>query len=121
YTRGNGNFIKIRHNSSYETLYLHMSKFARGVKQRHRVSQGQTIGYVGSNGLATGPHLCFRMYKNGSPVNPHRVRTPSAAPIAKQNMQSFQVHRSTVLGELYEQPIKITKQDNVAQQQSSQN
>jgi murein DD-endopeptidase MepM/ murein hydrolase activator NlpD len=121
YTRGNGNFIKIRHNSSYETLYLHMSKFARGVKQGHRVSQGQTIGYVGSTGLATGPHLCFRMYKNGSPVNPHRVRTPSAAPIVKQNMQSFQVHRSTVLGELYEQPIKITKQDNVAQQQSSQN
>ena len=121
YTRGNGNFIKIRHNSSYETLYLHMSKFARGIKQGRRVSQGQTIGYVGSTGLATGPHLCFRMYKNGSPVNPHRVRTPSAAPIAQKNMQPFLAHRSAVLAELYEQPIKITKQDNITEQQASQN
>ena len=89
YTRGNGNYVKIRHNSSYETLYLHMKGFARGIAQGKRVAQGQTIGYVGSTGLATGPHLCFRMYKNGAPVNPHRVKAPSVKPVSKENLADF--------------------------------
>lgn len=89
YTKGNGNFVEIRHNSSYKTLYLHMSKFGRGIKQGARVSQGQTIGYVGSTGLATGPHLCFRMYKNNSPVNPTRIKAPASAPISKENQTAF--------------------------------
>jgi murein DD-endopeptidase MepM/ murein hydrolase activator NlpD len=91
YTRGNGNYVKIRHNSSYETLYLHMKGFARGVAQGKRVAQGQTIGYVGSTGLATGPHLCFRMYKNGAPVNPHRVKAPSVKPVSAQNLADFKL------------------------------
>ena len=91
YTRGNGNYLKIRHNSSYETLYLHMKGFARGIAQGKRVAQGQTIGYVGSTGLATGPHLCFRMYKNGAPVNPHRVKAPSANPVSQGNLADFKL------------------------------
>ena len=72
YDKNNGRHIKLRHNGTYQTLYLHMNAFARGMKQGKKVSQGQVIGYVGSTGLATGPHLCFRMYKNGTPVNPAR-------------------------------------------------
>jgi len=107
YTRGNGNYVKIRHNSSYETLYLHMKGFARGIAQGKRVAQGQTIGYVGSTGLATGPHLCFRMYKNGAPVNPHRVKAPSAQPVAKANLQDFKDQATTLLARLHDQsPIK---------------
>jgi len=88
-TKYNGNYIKIRHNSSYETLYLHMNGFARGMKNGKKVAQGEVIGYVGSTGLATGPHLCFRMYKNGSPVNPYRVKVPAAKEISKENLDDF--------------------------------
>ena len=89
YTRGNGNYVKIRHNSSYETMYLHMKGFAKGIGQGKRVSQGQTIGYVGSTGLATGPHLCFRMFKNGAPVNPGKVKAAAAQPVTKDKMADF--------------------------------
>lgn len=87
--RNNGRHIKIRHNSTYQTLYLHMNKFAKGLKKGSKVYQGQVIGYVGSTGLATGPHLCFRMYKNGKTVNPNRVRTRSAAPISAENREAY--------------------------------
>ncbi|MBE0500513.1 MAG: peptidoglycan DD-metalloendopeptidase family protein [Desulfuromonadales bacterium] len=81
----NGNHIKIRHNSTYQTLYLHMDRFAKGVKKGKKIYQGEVIGYVGSTGLATGPHLCFRMYQNGNPVNPNRVKTRSAEPVSEAN------------------------------------
>lgn len=90
FTSGNGNYVKIRHNGTYETLYLHMSRFAKGLAKGKRVSQGQVIGYVGSTGLATGPHLCFRMYKNGSPINPMRLKAPSADPISTASMAEFE-------------------------------
>ena len=67
---GGGNCIKIRHNSTYETIYAHMSKFARGIKIGVRVKQGQTIGYVGSTGKSTGPHLHYEVRKNDNPLNP---------------------------------------------------
>jgi murein DD-endopeptidase MepM/ murein hydrolase activator NlpD len=111
YTRGNGNYVKIRHNSSYETLYLHMKGFARGIAQGKRVAQGQTIGYVGSTGLATGPHLCFRMYKNGAPVNPHRVKAPSAKPVSAENLADFKLKAAGLSASLVDQqPVKTAQQ-----------
>jgi len=89
YTKGNGNFIEVRHSNGYSTLYLHMKGFARGMKRGKRVSQGQVIGYVGSTGLATGPHLCFRMRKNGAPVNPNRIKVPAAKSVPKQQLADF--------------------------------
>jgi len=90
YTRANGNYIKIRHNGGYESIYLHMNGFARGMRNGLRLSQGQVIGYVGSTGLATGPHLCFRMRKNGAPINPARIKAPASAPVSAENMPQFQ-------------------------------
>jgi len=91
YTKGNGNFIEVRHSNGYSTLYLHMKGFARGMKRGKRIAQGQVIGYVGSTGLATGPHLCFRMRKNGAPVNPYRVKVPAAKAVAKDRMADFRL------------------------------
>jgi murein DD-endopeptidase MepM/ murein hydrolase activator NlpD len=89
YTKYNGRYVRIRHNSIYQTHYNHMSRFAKGIKVGARVDQGQTIGYVGATGLATGPHLDFRMYKNGVAVNPLKVKTPSAAPVPKALLTEF--------------------------------
>lgn len=89
YTKGNGNFIEVRHRNGYSTLYLHMKGFARNMKRGKQVNQGQVIGYVGSTGLATGPHLCFRMRKNGAPVNPYRVKVPAAKAVAKKHLAEF--------------------------------
>ena len=79
---GGGNTVRIRHNSVYETAYLHLSRFAAGLKVGDRVSQGDVIGYVGMTGTATGPHLDFRVWKNGTPVNPLALESPDADPIA---------------------------------------
>jgi len=89
YTRGNGYYVKIRHNKTYTTQYLHMSKFAKGMRAGKRVKQGQTIGYVGSTGLATGPHLCYRFWKNGRQVDALRVKLPAADPVNKKHMSEF--------------------------------
>lgn len=80
-----GNTVKIRHNSVYTTGYLHLSKFASGIKAGARVSQGQVIGYVGSTGTSTGPHLDFRVWKNGSPINPLTMDSPPEEPILPEN------------------------------------
>ena len=90
YNRFNGNYIKIRHSNGYISIYLHMSRFARGMKHNRRVSQGQVIGYVGATGLATGPHLCFRMRKNGAPINPTKMKSAAAAPISKKHLAAFE-------------------------------
>lgn len=108
YTRGNGNYVKIRHNGSYETIYLHMQSFAGKIAQGKRVSQGQTIGYVGSTGLATGPHLCFRMYKNGAPVNPHKVKAPAANPVSAGNMADFKARTAALVAKLTDQAVVKT-------------
>ncbi len=86
-TRYNGNYVKIRHNSVYTTQYLHMSK--RAVRTGQHVKQGQTIGYVGMTGLATGPHVCYRFWKNGRQVDPYSQHFPPANPIAKSDSLSF--------------------------------
>ena len=77
----NGNIVKIKHNGTYTTAYLHLSKFGKGVKKGTHVKQGDVIGYVGSTGRSTGPHLDFRFYKNGNPVDPLKVKSPPAKPV----------------------------------------
>ena len=85
YKHNNGNYVKIKHNGTYTTQYLHMSKIASGIKPGYKVNQGQVIGYVGSTGLATGPHLCYRFWKNGQQVDARKVKIPPSKPI-EQNM-----------------------------------
>lgn len=97
YTSGNGKYVKIRHNGTYETQYLHMSK--RAVKQGQRVKQNEVIGYVGSTGLATGPHVCFRFWKNGKQIDHLREDFPPSDPI-KEGLQAdfaLEVNRLDVL------------------------
>lgn len=89
YTGGNGNYVKIRHNKSIETQYLHMSRFADGVRPGKRVRQGDIIGYVGSTGLATGPHVCFRFWKNGKQVDHRKEEMQTAGPLPDALMPMF--------------------------------
>ncbi|MEM9990345.1 MAG: peptidoglycan DD-metalloendopeptidase family protein [Bacteroidota bacterium] len=89
YTRGNGRFIKVRHDDTYQTQYLHMQKFADGMAKGTQVKQGQVIGYVGSTGLATGPHVCFRFWKNGKQVNHLALKFPPAKPLPENELEGF--------------------------------
>jgi len=86
---GGGNTIKIRHNSVYTTGYLHLSRFASGIKAGVHVQQGQVIGYVGMTGTATGPHLDFRVWQNGTPINPLTLESPSAEPLKEEFRAQF--------------------------------
>ncbi|NNF02737.1 MAG: peptidoglycan DD-metalloendopeptidase family protein, partial [Bacteroidia bacterium] len=94
YTRNNGNYVKVKHNQTYTTQYLHMSKIASGIRNGVRVKQGQTIGYVGSTGLATGPHLCFRFWKNGKQVDPLTIKMPPSKPLDPKYLDDFNRDRS---------------------------
>jgi len=87
---GAGNYVKIKHNSVYTTQYAHLRNFAKGLSVGDRVAQGQLIGNVGKTGLATGPHLDFRFFKNGEPVDPLRVDAPPVEPIKKMNREEFE-------------------------------
>ncbi|NHE57027.1 M23 family metallopeptidase [Cyclobacterium plantarum] len=100
YSGGNGNYVKIKHNGTYSTQYLHMSKIGKGIKRGTRVKQGQVIGYVGSTGLATGPHLCFRFWKHGKQVDWLREDIPPAEPIAKENLTAFEKVKMEKLAQL---------------------
>ena len=95
---GGGNYVKIKHNSVYTTTYMHLSKFAKGIAEGKRVKQGETIGYVGATGLATGPHLDYRVYKNGSPINPLKMESPSKEPVSEANMPLFVQARDSIVG-----------------------
>ena len=92
----NGNYVKVRHNSNYTTQYLHMSRIARGMKPGTQVKQGQTIGYVGSTGLANGPHVCFRFWKNGRQVDALKVDLPPSEPIVTDHLANF-LHQKNVM------------------------
>ena len=86
---GAGRMVKITHNSIYSTAYMHLSRFGEGIRPGAYVKQGDVIGYVGSSGLSTGPHLDFRFYKSGSPVNPLTVESPPVNPVSMGNMAQF--------------------------------
>ena len=100
YSSGNGNYIKIKHNSVYTTEYLHMSRFAKGMKKGTTVKQGQVIGYVGSTGLASGPHLHFIFYVNGSFVDPLKVDIPPSHPIKEELKNEYELQKKLVIDEL---------------------
>tara|TARA_S200000501_G_scaffold330667_1_gene332158 strand:- start:17730 stop:18938 length:1209 start_codon:yes stop_codon:yes gene_type:complete len=90
YGRNNGYFVKIKHNNIYSTQYLHMSKFAKGIQPGKNVRQGDIIGYVGSTGLATGPHVCYRFWRNGRQVDPYKQNDlPDGEPILAQHLTAY--------------------------------
>ena len=90
YDGGNGRMVKVRHNSTYSTAYLHLSRYGQGITPGAMVKQGDIVGYVGSSGLSTGPHLDFRFYMNGSPVDPLKVTAPPAEPVTETNLEKFE-------------------------------
>ncbi|MFZ5939477.1 MAG: peptidoglycan DD-metalloendopeptidase family protein [Bacteroidota bacterium] len=100
YESGGGNYVKIKHNSVYSSTYMHLRGFAKGIRSGVYVHQGDVIGYVGHTGLATGPHLDFRMYKNGQPVNPLNVEAPPVEPVKEENLLAFRTIRGLTLNAL---------------------
>ena len=111
---GGGNTIKIKHAGNLETGYLHLKNFAKGISVGTRVSQGQLIGYVGSTGASTGPHLDFRIKKNGTPIDPLKMPQEPAEPISSANKAAFEAVRDRVIAELDGNEVVggiITEQD----------
>ncbi len=104
YTGGNGNYVKVKHNDTYTTQYLHMSK--RNVRVGERVRQGDVIGFVGSTGLATGPHVCYRFWVRGTQVDPFRQNLPAADPIAENLKEDYFASIDPVRARLDKIPFK---------------
>jgi murein DD-endopeptidase MepM/ murein hydrolase activator NlpD len=102
---GFGNLVKIRHSNGYISYYAHLSRFARGLSVGSTVQQKQVIGYVGKSGLATGPHVCFRIAKDGRFVNPARLQTPAGAPVPADQQHIFETTRNILLTELDGGPL----------------
>lgn len=122
YSSANGNYVKIKHNGTYTTQYLHMSKIGKGIKAGSRVSQGQVIGYVGSTGLATGSHLCFRFWKNGKQEDWLREEIPPSEPISQANRLAFESKKAEsmrLLAEMGTQREKELVADAFTQMQLS--
>ena len=90
---GGGNCIKIKHNSTYETIYAHMKNFAKGIRVGKKVRQGQIIGYVGSTGMSTGPHLHYEVIVNGKKVNSQKLKLPSGKVLKNEERKQFEIHR----------------------------
>lgn len=103
---GGGNYVKIRHNSTYTTTYMHLSKFAKGLKVGDMVKQKQVIGYVGSTGLSTGPHLDFRVHENGKPINPLTIKSQPKKPVSEENKQAFAILCDSLVMRLENIPMK---------------
>ena len=107
YSKYNGNYVKIKHNSTYTTQYLHLSK--RGVKVGEHVTQSDIIGYVGSTGLATGPHVCYRFWKNGSQSNHLKEDFPPSEPVKAKHMDRFKAELKTIKDRIDAVPLKEAK------------
>ncbi len=111
YTSGNGNFVKVKHNQTYSTQYLHMSRFQPGLRVGSRVRQGDVIGYVGSTGLATGPHVCYRFWKNGKQVDPLSIDLPVAKPMDEKYKADYLKSISNLRTRLDSYRIRSTEPD----------
>jgi len=109
YSQFNGNYVKIKHNGTYTTQYLHMSKIAKGMRKGTGVVQGQVIGYVGSTGLASGPHVCYRFWKHGKQVDPRNENVVQSDPVKKANRAAFNLLKTEIITKL--DSIQL-KQDN---------
>ena len=90
---GGGNCVKIKHNSTYETVYAHMKNFAKGIKKGKKIRQGEIIGYVGSTGMSTGPHLHYEVRLNGKSVNSQKLKLPSGKVLKGEERQEFEIER----------------------------
>lgn len=113
---GGGNTLKIKHAGGFRTGYLHLSRYAKGIVKGSRVSQGQLIGYVGSTGMSTGPHLDYRIWKNGKPINPLKVPQEPAEPISAAHRERFEFVRDHIIAELQgdvAEDMKIKQLDSV--------
>ncbi len=97
---GGGNYLKVKHNSMYTTVYMHLKGFASGIRKGVQVKQGQLIGYVGATGLASGPHLDFRVFKNGIPIDPLKMESPRVDPVSKEKMPEFTALKDSLMNEL---------------------
>ncbi|WKV12853.1 peptidoglycan DD-metalloendopeptidase family protein [Marivirga harenae] len=104
YEKYNGRNVKIRHNATYSTQYLHMNRIAKGISPGSKVKQGQLIGYVGSTGLASGPHLCYRFWKNGRQVDAMKVDLPPSEPIKEDYLSTFNRYKSYIRSKLDQIP-----------------
>lgn len=105
YAGGNGNYVKIHHNETYETQYLHMSGFAPGIKKGVYVKQGDIIGYVGSTGLATGPHVCYRFWKNGQQIDHRAEKFPESVPMVDSLLPHYLEYIKPIKAQLDSMPI----------------
>ncbi len=104
---GGGNMVTVRHTNGYETNYLHLSRYGKGVRRGVRVSQGQVIGYVGSTGLSTGPHLDYRVKLNGRWINPLTISSPPVKPLAEERLQRYLAHALAVLSLIEGEPPPV--------------
>jgi murein DD-endopeptidase MepM/ murein hydrolase activator NlpD len=104
---GGGNMVTVRHTNGYETNYLHLSRYGKGVRRGARVSQGQVVGYVGSTGLSTGPHLDYRVTLNGRWINPLTISSPPVKPLSEDRLQRFLAHALAVLSLIVDDPPPI--------------
>ena len=100
YSKYNGNYVKVRHNSTYSTQYLHMSKIKSGISKGAYVKQGDIIGFVGMTGLATGPHVCYRFWKNGVQVDPYKQDLPPGLPVKEENKKEFLKLKDNLINKL---------------------
>ncbi len=104
---GGGNMVTVRHTNGYVTNYLHLSRYGKGIRRGTRVSQGQVIGYVGSTGLSTGPHLDYRVTLNGKWINPLAISSPAVKPLSEDRLQRFLAHALAVLSLIIDEPPPV--------------